>query len=232
MKLSVVIPAYNEAHCIQQNISHVCEYCELHFPRHEIIVVSDGSQDQTLALLCELRTKYPKLNVLGETQNHGKGAAVQKGVLAANGDWILCLDADLAVPIEELPRFLTLGQSHDMVIGSRVIPKATQEVRPTLPRLMMSQVFNYLVRTLASLNFKDTQCSLKLYRRDAAHDLFKRMTIQRFAFDVEMLFLARRLGYRIAEVPVHKHGNPHSKVRMPHDPINMLVDVLKMRWRH
>ena len=228
--LSVVIPAFNEEQRILPSLRTLQGYLSLHHPQAEVLVVDDGSRDGTQQVVAELVPGWPGLRVLPLGTNQGKGQAIRIGVLAAEGEWILCSDADLSVPIENLEAMLARGADAPVVIASRTLGRSMAE--RAWRRRAMSWVFNHMVRLLAVRGIGDTQCGFKLYRRDAARAIFERLTIQRFAFDVEVLFLAHKLGYPIAEVPVSFQEDSRTTIRMATDPLHMLIDVAKIRWRH
>ncbi len=231
-ELSIVIPAFNEADRIGASLDKIKAFCQAQRPETEVLVVDDGSVDRTAALVVEMAKDWPQLKVLQLERNRGKGFATRAGVLAATGKWILCSDADLSTPIDFVEPMLEAGQTHPVVIGSRSIPGAQIARRQPLHRVFMGRVFNWFVRTLAAPGCADSQCGFKLYRRDAGRDIFEGLTVDGFAFDVEVLFLAHRLGYAVAEVAVEWHNDERSKVSVLLDPARMFVDVLRLRWRH
>ncbi|HLU66240.1 MAG TPA: dolichyl-phosphate beta-glucosyltransferase, partial [Kofleriaceae bacterium] len=200
-ELSIVIPAYNEADRLEPTLRRVVEYCAAERPSYEVLVVDDGSTDGTAELAGSVAEEHPGLRVLPQGVNRGKGAAVRAGVLAARGARILFSDADLATPIEELGKLdAELDRGFDVAIASRAAPGADIRVRQHPVRELMGRTFNLMVRTVAVGGIRDTQCGFKLFTRAAAHDLFSRARVDGFAFDVEILWLARGC-YRIAEVP-------------------------------
>ena len=232
-RLSIVIPAYNESQHIGPTLEAITAYLAQHAVDAEILVVDDGSTDDTASIVAQFAQGRAAVRLLAHEGNRGKGHAVRRGVLAARGDIVLFCDADGSTPIEEAPKLLALldaGQT-DVAIGSRELP-GSELVRPQ-PwfRRAMGWVFRNLVRLLVIRGFRDTQCGFKAFRRDAAHDVFGRQSIDRFGFDVEVLFIARRLGYRITEVPVRWQDCRDSKVRPVLDSLRMLGDLFRIRFR-
>jgi dolichyl-phosphate beta-glucosyltransferase len=226
-QLSVVVPAYNEAARLGPTLDRITAWCRDHRPAFEVVVADDGSTDATAAIA---RAAGPQVRVLA-LGHRGKGAAVRAGVLAAAGDVILFSDADLATPIEELDKLqAALDAGADIAIASRALPDSDIRTRQHPLREMMGRSFNLLVRALLLHGIKDTQCGFKLFTRDAAHDLFARATVDGFAFDVEVLWLARG-RYRVAEVPVVWHHIDESKVSPGTDAARMFADLLRVRLR-
>jgi len=229
--LSVIIPAYNEEERIGESLERIKEYCSRVHPDHEVIVVDDGSRDGTSAMVLKHAKEWKQLRLM-TLEHRGKGHATKMGVLASSGEWILCSDADLSTPIDQVANMLEVGERHPIVIGSRSISGASVTQPPPIHRKIMGRVFNWIVKALAVRGFQETQCGFKLFRRDAALDIFNRITLDGFAFDVEMLYLAGRLGYSVAEVPVSWRNDERTKVKLYYDPPKMFLDVLKIRWRH
>jgi dolichyl-phosphate beta-glucosyltransferase len=232
-EISIVIPCYKEAEVIETNILTINEYlCGL-FERHEIIIVTDGSPDGTADVVDSLlknRSDIPLTHVRF-ADNRGKGAAVKAGILASRFETVLFMDADLTIPIEELGEFMSaLGQS-DIVIASRLAPGAKFEEPVPWYRVLMARGFHLLqILILGNFEFSDTQCGFKLFRRNVALDIFRRITIRRFAFDAELLFLAKHLDYRVAILPVTVRKDPRdTNVRIVRDPIDMLFSLLQIR---
>jgi dolichyl-phosphate beta-glucosyltransferase len=225
--LSVVVPAYNEEERLLVSLPKIAGYCRDRFAQFEIIVADDGSTDRTPAV-----AEAAGARVIRLARNTGKGAAVRAGMLAANGDWILFSDADLSTPIEEFDKMLPhLSGNTDVVIGSRDMPDSQIERHQNFLRESMGKTFNLCVRLLAGLPYHDTQCGFKCYRRAAAQAIFQRTQIDGFAFDVETLVIARRLGYRVVELPVRWINCPKSKVQLLKHPAQMLAALLVIRWR-
>jgi len=230
--LSVVIPAYNEQARLGSTLDRVIAYLDATRPGYELIVADDGSKDDTRGVAESRAAQGHPVRVVALGQNRGKGAAVRAGMLAARGERILFSDADLATPIEELVKLeAELDRGADIAIASRAARGADIKVRQHPIRELMGRIFNVIVRTAVLGGIKDTQCGFKLFTRAAAHDLFGRATIDGFAFDVEILWLARDT-YRIAEVPVVWRHIDESKVTPGTDAARMFADVFKLRLRH
>ncbi len=229
--LSVVIPAFNEEPRISNTLSQVVEYLTAQDYGWEVVVADDGSQDQTAQLVDQVTVDHPNVRVL-RLQHRGKGWAVKNGMLAAQGEYRLLCDADLSVPIAQVERLLPpLGPGSDVVLGSREAPGAARFGEPAR-RHLMGRAFNLLVSRLAVPGLSDTQCGFKCFRGEAAENLFQRQTMNGFAFDVELLYLARKHGLSFVEVGVDWYYRPQSKVRPMRDSLAMTLDLLKIRWRH
>jgi glycosyltransferase involved in cell wall biosynthesis len=227
---TLVIPAYNEELRLGQTLQSMLEYIEQHNLDAEILVVNDGSTDATAKLV---RENFPQVRLLENPGNRGKGYSVRAGMLAAEGQWVLFSDADLSTPIEELPKFeAALRDGADVVIGSRVLHGAVLEVRQPWWRELSGRTFNVLVRLLSALPFHDTQCGFKAYQRTAAEKIAQAQLLTGWAFDVEQLVLAKKMGLRVTEVPVRWINSAASRVNMLRDAPRMLRDVIKIRWMH
>lgn len=227
-ELSVVIPAYNEAQRLPQSLASVRAYLGGKPYRAEVIVVDDGSTDDTAGIVKELTKSWPALRLM-QGPHRGKGGAVRAGVLAAEGDYVALADADLSMPIEELDRFAPeLLGPYDVAIGSREAHGAVRYHEPAY-RHLMGRVFNGLVRRLLLPGLQDTQCGFKCLRREVAVDLCRAQTISGFGFDVELLSIAWRRGYVIREVPVSWYYVSGSRVSPIRDTVTMARDVLCVR---
>jgi dolichyl-phosphate beta-glucosyltransferase len=238
--LSIVVPAYNEERRLPETLNEILAYLDQQPYRSELIVVDDGSTDRTAALVEEHATRHADLRLL-RLDHRGKGFAVRAGALAARGEYVLLCDADLATPIEEwekLHRRFAAGYS--VVIGSREGLGARRLGEPWY-RHLMGRVFNIIIRLVALRGIQDTQCGFKALRQPVAADLFQRVQIYGdnaptvhgpavTAYDVEMLFLADKRGYRIAEVPVLWRYGTETKVNPLRDSLRCLRDVLRVRW--
>jgi glycosyltransferase involved in cell wall biosynthesis len=230
--VSIVIPAFNEAARIGSTISRIQEFLgEFPFP-HELIIVDDGSADDTAKIVEQSRA--PGLRLLHNDANHGKGHAVRQGVLASRGDYVLFTDADLSAPIEELVKLLdvALKENADVVIGSRAVDRSMIAKRQSLLRESGGIVFNLVVRMLLGLRLQDTQCGFKLFKRDRMENIFKKQTIPGFGFDPELLFLAAKSNLKIREVPVRWSHAEGSKIRFLRDGIRMFLDLVRIRWNY
>ncbi len=227
--LSVVIPAFNEGERLPPTLEKVRAYLNAGGWRSELIVSDDGSTDGSPE---RLPPRFPNVTFLRAPRNQGKGAAVRRGVLRAQGDLILFSDADLSTPIEELEalRRAIVVDGCDIAIASRGLAESRLDVRQPWWRELAGRTFNRLVRPLSGLPFRDTQCGFKLFRREAAHRLFSLARCDGWAFDVEVLMLAAQLGYSVAEVPVRWINAEGSKVRLFVDGPRMLRDILRFRW--
>ena len=229
--LTVVIPAFEEATRIGPTLEQVRGYLHEQPFDSEVVVVVDGGRDGTLTLVRAAMAEWPGLRVLVNHANRGKGHAVRRGMLAARGRYLLFSDADLSTPIAEIGRLVAaLEAGSDVAIGSRAIAGSDVRVRQVWWRQSMGRVFNRVVRVVAVPGIRDTQCGFKCFRRDAARRIFARQRMTRFSFDVELLWIARRLGYRVAEVPVTWVNNPLSRVHPVIDAFRMLADLVRLRY--
>ena len=232
MRLSVVIPAYNEAIRLPPTLERVCSYLQERFPEDggfEVIVVDDGSRDATAAVA--EAWEHPAVRVLKMGENRGKGAALRCGVLASSGERVLLCDADLSTPIEDLESLERHADRAEVVLGSRSTTGSNVTRRQPIYREMMGKTFNLLIRTLGMTALRDTQCGFKLLQGKAARELFEELTVERFAFDVELVLLAGDRGLGIAEVGVRWENSPSSRVDPFTDSLGMFWDVLRLRLR-
>ena len=228
--LSVVIPAYNEEGRLPETLETLREYLTDRPYTWEVIVANDGSEDGTEAVVREFGATHHGFRV-HSFPHRGKGAAVKQGMLAAAGEYRFLCDADLSMPIELLERLLPPdGPAADIVIGSREAAGARRIGEPR-GRWLMSRVFNGFTRLLATPGVKDTQCGFKVFRREPAEALFAAQTLDGFAFDAEILFLARKRGFSTAEVGIDWHYRAESKVRPFRDGWRTLRDLVVIRWR-
>ena len=232
LHLSVVIPAYNEEKRLPQSLAAVMDFLVKQPYASEIIVSDDGSQDRTVALSNELLREFPH-QILVTPQNRGKGHAVRQGMLAATGSYVLFTDADLSTPIEEVARFLAcLEKDQDVVIGSRALPGSQVEIHQNFLRETMGKVFNFIAQMWAFKGVHDSQCGFKCFRREAAQKLFSLQKLDGFSFDVEIVYLAQKLGLRLLELPVIWRNSAQSRVQVFRDPLMMFWDVLRIRSLH
>lgn len=228
--LSVIIPAYNEESRLISTLSRIDEYLREEPYGYELIVVSDGSQDGTARVALDWRPDGCPLEVIDRKENRGKGYSVREGTALAKGEYILFSDADLSTPIEEVEKFLPLlREGTDIVIGSRSLRDSEVVVHQPFYREMMGRVFNELVQFLAVKGIIDTQCGFKSFSRNAVEKIFPRCLIEGFAFDVEILFLARKLGLSIKEIPVRWFNAPGSSVNPVRDSLAMLKEICQIR---
>jgi len=230
--LSLIIPAYNEENRIARTLIEISQYLDQQEYLSEIIVVNDGSTDQTHQRCLETLKDRPNFRVLSRDENIGKGYSVKQGVLQTRGNLILFSDADLSTPIRELDKFLPWVKEYEIVIGSRALPDSDIQVHQSIVRESMGKMFNIFVRLLIIRGIKDTQCGFKLFQRGAALDIFPRIRLKGFSFDVEVLFLSRRLAYRLKQIPVIWRNSPESKVHLFSSSARMFLDLLRIRYLH
>jgi dolichyl-phosphate beta-glucosyltransferase len=228
--LSVVIPAYNEAARLPATLRDLRAFLDRDGRRAEVIVVDDGSTDDTSQVVRRCEAEDNRIRLIRLPQNRGKGYAVRTGVVNAGGRLVLFADADGATPFDELTRLESqLSTGARVAIGSRAIPNRTTRVEARLYRRIAGRMFHAVVRLYAIRGFVDTQCGFKLFDAPVAHDLFSRMRMTGYSFDVEVLLMALRAGYKVAEVPVNWVHQPGSKVRVVRDGLRMAIDVLRIR---
>ncbi len=229
-QISIIIPAYNEATRLPTTLLLLLAYLDKEGFSYEIVVVDDGSSDNTVELASGFVALKPEVKLIRLPTNQGKGAAVKAGVLQALGERILFYDADGATPIAELPRLIkAMEAGADVAIGSRAIASSDTKVKTYLHRMVMGRIFSAIVRILILPGIADTQCGFKMFSRPVARYLFPRQTALGWSFDVELLFLARQAGCRIAEIPINWCNVPGSKVNLMRDSLKMLIDVIRFR---
>ena len=228
---SIIIPAYNESARLGSTLDRVLNYVSAKQWDTEIIVVNDGSRDNTADLVRQYATSNPHLRLLENPGNRGKGYSVRNGMLNASGEFLLFSDADLSAPIEEAPKlFAAINAGADVAIGSRWLRPELQTQRQSVLRQFYGRAFNIALRVVLGLNIKDTQCGFKAFTRAAGQRVFPQQQIERWGFDPELLYLARKSKMKIAEVPVawaHVEGTRISPLR---DGLRMFGEVLKIRW--
>jgi dolichyl-phosphate beta-glucosyltransferase len=228
---SIVLPAYNEAARIAASLDQILHYASQHRGAMEVIVVNDGSSDATVDLVREYAVRLPSLRLIENPGNRGKGFSVRNGMLHAIGDVLLFSDADLSSPIQEADKlFAALQAGADVAIGSRWVRKELQIIPQPLYRQLLGRLFNLALRVVLGLNFKDTQCGFKAFRRSAAELVFPQQTIERWGFDPELLFLAQRAGLKIAEVPVSWTHSEGTRIHPLRDGLRMLAELFQIRW--
>jgi dolichyl-phosphate beta-glucosyltransferase len=229
-ELSVVVPAFDEEDRLAPMVREAVAWLRARGRSFELIVVDDGSTDGTARLVARLAEECPEVRLIRLASNGGKGYAVRTGVVNARGSRVLFADADGATPFAELERLeAALDSGAAVAIGSRARPAGGVRVRAKLYRHVMGRTFHALVRALTVRGIADTQCGFKLFRGDAAQELFSRMRMTGFSFDVEVLLMAQRRGYRIAEVPVNWTHQPGSRVRLAADSLRMACDLVRIR---
>lgn len=233
VELSIIIPAYNESRRLANTLGAALAYFADSGLAGELIVVDDGSSDGTAEIVESYATSHPQVRLLRNDGNRGKGYSVRRGMLEARGRVALFSDADESTPLTEASKLLAAIESGeaDVAIASRELP-ASDLARPQARhRRVLGWFFRQLVRLIVVRGFRDTQCGLKAFRREVAREVFQRQRLDRFAFDVEVIYLARRLGYRVVEVPVRWLDSRESRVRPVRDGLRMVYDLLRIRLR-
>ncbi len=233
--LTIVIPAYNEESRLPRTLQELKVFATTlqGFSLLEVIVVDDGSQDQTSATVEGFANTWSLLKCLRLPQNRGKGGAVHAGLKAAQGEWVLIADADMATPWKELQNFADLCADYDLVMGSRALKESHIVIRQHWLRQNMGRTFNRLLKSLVRLPYHDTQCGFKLIRNDQVfrNEILPKLSVQRFAWDVELLLFLRKYQRRILETPVQWSHQEASRVRIVRDSFEMLLAVLRLRIR-
>lgn len=230
--ISIVIPVYNEERRIVPTLEKITNYFGRCQENYEIIVVDDGSTDATVPVVEKFLQQNNRLKLLKNSANCGKGKTVQTGVLNSQGRWIYFTDADLSTPIEEIELFLKEIQNVDIVIGSRSLRESQIVIHEPLYREILGKAFCAVVRWLCVPGFQDTQCGAKMFQREAALKIFPLLKIHRFAFDVEILYLAQKFQFKVKEIPIQWYYSSDTRVRTFKDGFWMLLDLLKIRWIH
>jgi glycosyltransferase involved in cell wall biosynthesis len=230
-KYSIVIPAYNERKRIGSTLEQVLEHLREQKWNAEIIVVNDGSHDQTASFVQNFAAEHPRVRLIENPGNQGKGYAVRNGMLNARGQVLLFTDADMSSPITEAAKLFTaLENGADMAIGSRWMDPSLQFQRQSLRRQIMSRAFNLFTRAVLTFPYHDTQCGFKAFTREAAKKIFPLQRITRWGFDAEIIYLAHHMKFKVAEVPVTWGHDEGSKIHPWRDGIYMGIDTLKVRW--
>jgi glycosyltransferase involved in cell wall biosynthesis len=231
--LSIVVPAYNEALRIGISLEKIREYVRTRNYPVELIIIDDGSKDETPDILEEVREHFPPLKVLRNEPNRGKGYSVRRGVLEARGELVLFTDSDLSAPIEEANKLIAALESEraDAAVGSRALERRLIGVRQPAHREFAGRIFNLLVRLFTGLKIRDTQCGMKLFRSATTRRAFELQRVDGFGFDPELLFIIQRLGRKIVEVPMRWNDNPATKVNFLRDSSRMFWDLAALRWR-
>lgn len=226
--LSIVIPAHNEENRLPSTLEQVFHFLEKQSFPYEVIVVENGSTDRTYELALEFTNRYGNFHVI-QNDWRGKGLAIQRGVKEASGEYIFLCDADLSMPVEEISKFIPPQlKDVDIAIASREAPGSVRYNEPSY-RHITGRVFNTLIRLLVLPGLQDTQCGFKCIRADVASDIFPYQTLTGWAFDVELLYIARLHGYRIIEIPIHWYFNADSKISVFRDSLRMFLDLLLIR---
>ena len=228
---SIIIPAYNESSRIRPTLDEILRYTAEKGWDAEILVVDDGSRDDTAAIIGEYAAKHPQVQLVQNPGNRGKGFSVRNGMLHAQGDVCLFSDADLSSPIGEAEKlFAAIREGADVAFGSRWLRAELQTERQPLYRQLLGRIFNLALRVFLGLHYADTQCGFKAFRGEAARRIFPLQKIERWGFDPEILFLARRSGFKVAEVPVLWAHSEGTRLHPFRDGMRMFFDVLHIRW--
>jgi len=234
-RISIVVPAYNEEVRLKNSLEKIDNYLRQRELLCEIIVVDDGSFDRTADIANTYAggcTEHCSVRVLSNKRNRGKGYSVRRGMLESKGMYALLTDADLSSPIEEMPKLeaSVVDGTKDIAIGSRDVPGSEVEIHQSWLRENAGKVFNRIVRLSTGLPYCDTQCGFKLFKMDTCRVLFEKQRLERFAFDVEILYIARKLGLKTAEIPVIWRHAEGSKVKLFPDAPLTALDLLHIRW--
>ncbi len=236
--LSIIIPAHNEENRLPGSLAKIHAYLSQQRYPYEVIVVENGSSDNTVGVVKHFAADYPYVKLM-VVQTRGKGLAVKAGMLAAEGEYRFICDADLSMPIEEIAKFLPPGRDagtearpYHVAIGSREAPGAVRYDEPWY-RHFMGRVLNWIIKLLAMRDFEDTQCGFKMFHAPAAVDLFQVQTLNGIGFDIELLFVAKKRGYTVLEIPVHWYFSAESRMRLIDDSLAAIVEILQIRrnWR-
>lgn len=226
--LSIIIPAYNEENRLPLSLGKIIAFLETRTYEYEILIVENGSDDHTLAIAQDFERRYAFIRALSESRA-GKGLAVKRGMLEAQGEYRFIADADLSMPIEEVSLFLPPDvQEYDIAIASREAPGAVRIGEP-VHRHWIGRMFNLLVRIITLPGIQDTQCGFKCFRAQIARELFQEQTLEGWTFDVEILYIAKKRGYKIIELPIHWYFNPGSRVHILRDSVAMFLDLIRIR---
>jgi glycosyltransferase involved in cell wall biosynthesis len=231
-ELSIIIPAYNEEALITNTLDGLKTYLSGRSEKYEIIVVDDGSQDRTAVCIRDWTKNNPvDLHLFVNEQNQGKGFSIQRGVRESHGTYVIFIDADLPYELYAIDEFLkALRNGYDLAIGSRVLPGSQVKGVPII-RYVSGQIFSWMVQAVLFPGLPDTQCGFKSFKSTAAKEIFRRLTIDGFGFDVEMLFVARKLKYAIQPVAVQMIDHRHrSRVRLIVDSFKMFANLFTVRW--
>jgi dolichyl-phosphate beta-glucosyltransferase len=231
-EISVVVPAYNEEILIESTLEGLCAYLRAHPEPFEIVVVDDGSQDGTVALVQEWQKSHPALlKLVSNPTNKGKGFSVRRGVQESCGRFIIFMDADLPYELGAIDDFLNaLRKGHDLAVGSRVLPSSSVKGVSAI-RYLAGQIFSWLEQSVLGTGLADTQCGFKAFNGDSAREIFRRVTIDGFGFDVEMIYIARKLNYSIQPVAVQMIDRHRaSRVRLLEDSTRMFLNLFTVRW--
>jgi len=229
LNISIVIPAFNEEQRLPKTIEKVYKFFKNHnnIKSFEILIVNDGSTDNTARIVKQYSKKWRNVKLLNNPENKGKGYSFKHGALKARHDLILLTDADLSTPITEFNKFLKHYKDYDIIIGSRALKPETVKKKQPLHRVLAGIVFRFLTKALFGLPFKDTQCGFKLFKN--YKQLFKKQTLDKWTFDVELLVLAKKQGLKVLELPVLWYNSPRTKLKLFKDSLNMFCDLIKIK---
>ena len=233
LDISIIIPAYNEEALIVNTLESLRSYMTARSERYEIIVVDDGSQDKTVACVQDWHKKSgANLQLLSNQKNMGKGFSIRHGVMESRGRYVIFIDADLPYELDAIDNFLhALKSGFDLAVGSRVLPGSEVRGVPVY-RYIAGQIFSLMVQAVLFSGLPDTQCGFKSFKYEAAREIFRRTGINGFGFDVEMLFVARKLKFAIQPVPVHMiEHRQRSRVRLVNDSLKMFANLFMVRWQ-
>jgi dolichyl-phosphate beta-glucosyltransferase len=231
LSYSIVIPAYNESERLRASLEKIVAFlAEQGWPA-EVLVVNDGSRDNTAEIIRQFAARYSFIRLIENPGNRGKGYSVRNGMLQATGDLVLFTDADLSAPITEAPKlFAEIANGADVAFGSRWLVAKMQTERQSIMRQIAGRMYNILMRLILGLKYKDTQCGFKAFNRRAIETIFTRQHIERWGFDVELLFLAKKFRMKIVEVPVEWAHDDRSKINPLLDGIKMFSEMVSIRW--
>lgn len=229
MHLSIIVPIYNEVNILQKNLTNIYE-CFNDKYDFEIIVVNDGSTDDSKKILDNL--KLPNLYVINNIKNFGKGYSLVKGISKSIGDIVLITDSDLSTPINEYFKLQErLKDNVDIIIGSRAMHDSNVKIKQNFIRILMGEIFNFFVRYILNLKYKDTQCGFKIFKGKVIRKIVKISRIMGFCIDVEILFLAKKFNLKVLEIGVVWSNDSTSTVNLFYDPIKMFFDLFKIRFK-
>ena len=232
--ISIVVPAFNESDKIAWTIEKISSFFEKKNYPFEIIVADDASKDQTFSIVSGLIPKYPWLKAIKLEKNGEKAGAVKEGVLRASGRYILFTDADLSTSIEQVDKLLTtvVTGGYDIAIGSRGLRLSKLVASQGFMRKMMGRIYGHLINMLLISDIRDTQCGFKLFRHEASQEIFNRLTIQSALFDLEVLLIALKLGYRVAEIPVTWSHNPDTRLKLNlRTSLKRFVELFRLKYQ-
>ncbi len=227
--LSVIVPTYNEERRIGKTLVAIRSFLNKKDYNYEVLVTDDGSTDTTKEVVKIISEGWSQLKILANPINKGKGSVVKNGVLNATGQYILFTDADNATPIEQVDKLLEHINEYPIIIGSRHCPGAKIHIPQSRHRILLSRASNLLIRLMTVPGVYDTQCGFKLFERNAGHNVFSNVKLDRFGFDFELLVIARHLGYKFKEVGIEWYNDPESKVRAGREAIRTLRDLIKVK---